>query len=57
MKYTAINEDWTVEMETNSKTEIDNFIEQHPNIFQVVYRKSNNHPFHVYYNGPDNLKY
>lgn len=56
MKYIAINKDWTTEMETNSKSEIDDYIKHHPNIFQVIYRKTDNHPCHVYYNGSDEDK-
>jgi hypothetical protein len=53
MKYTAINEDWTTEYETNSKKEIDEFIAKRPDIFQVLYRKKDDYPLHVYYNsGP-----
>lgn len=50
MKYTAINEDWTTEYETNSKKEIDEFIAKRPDIFQVLYRKKDDYPLHVYYN-------
>lgn len=51
MKFTAINIDWTIEFETDSRTEIDKYIKHHPNIFQVIYRKTDNGPDHLYYEG------
>lgn len=52
MKYTAINKDWTKEYETNSKRDIDKFIINHPDIFQVLYREKDDYPTHIYYSSP-----
>lgn len=53
MKYTAIRENWEIEFETNSQEEMDEYIKEHPNVFQVIYRKTDKHPDHLYYNSSD----
>ena len=50
--YYVITEKWDILKRTNSLKEIEKYIKDHPNIFQVICReetKKNLGPFHVYY--------
>lgn len=50
MEYTVIKKNWEIEFETNSRQEIDDYIENYKDtIYQVIYRDDENAPFHVYW--------
>ena len=47
--FIVIDEMWNVLFSTKSKKVIDSYIKEHNNIFQVLYRKDSNSPYHVYF--------
>lgn len=50
MEYTVIKKDWSIEFETNSYREIEDYINAHKDtIYQVIYRIDEDAPFHVYW--------
>ena len=50
MEYTVIKKDWSIEFETNSQQEIEDYIKAHKDtIYQVICRLDEDAPFHVYW--------
>ena len=50
MEYTVIKKDWSIEFETNSQQEIEDYIKAHEDtIYQVICRHDEDAPFHVYW--------
>ena len=50
MEYTVIKKDWSIEFETTSQQEIEDYIEEHKDtIYQVIYRRDEYSQFHVYW--------
>ena len=50
MEYTVIKKDWSIEFETTSQQEIEDYIKAHKDtIYQVICRLDEKAPFHVYW--------
>lgn len=50
MEYTVIRKDWSIEFETTSQQEIEDYIKAHKDtIYQVICRHDEDAPFHVYW--------
>ena len=48
MEYTVIKKDWSIEFETTSQQENEDYIKAHKGtIYQVVWRHDEDAPFHV----------
>ena len=57
MEYTVIKKDWSIEFETNSYREIEDYINAHKDtIYQVIYRIDEDAPFHVYWSRQKKVK-